>query len=282
MDNEIWLNENWKENLINYCNDYDIPIKYLVEVINDPKVIPMIRGKAFEFSVMQKLKEIIPQDEWIIEKPMINAQSGFHDIDIRMIHKKTDGVIRIECKLAKKESYKLLNDSSNQSVILVKCMRSRTLGERETTSRAPQLGIDKSILQIHNDQYLPQDFDIVITSIGNAFYITNEESGLYMWKPTKKGSEFLNNLRSLDWEQEYKTLKDFTFNRMYVVKSADLAVNKQNKVICTRRKCKKKESCGFIPNYPAIIFDNTSKPINNWIRIEDSLPIFQSFIEKSK
>ncbi|MEK7399180.1 MAG: XRE family transcriptional regulator, partial [Candidatus Poribacteria bacterium] len=260
----------------------DIPIKYLVEVINDPKVIPMIRGKAFEFSVMQKLKEIIPQDEWIIEKPMINAQSGFHDIDIRMIHKKTDGVIRIECKLAKKESYKLLNDSSNQSVILVKCMRSRTLGERETTSRAPQLGIDKSILQIHNDQYLPQDFDIVITSIGNAFYITNEESGLYMWKPTKKGSEFLNNLRSLDWEQEYKTLKDFTFNRMYVVKSADLAVNKQNKVICTRRKCKKKESCGFIPNYPAIIFDNTSKPINNWIRIEDSLPIFQSFIEKSK
>ena len=162
MDNEIWLNENWKENLINYCNDYDIPIKYLVEVINDPKVIPMIRGKAFEFSVMQKLKEIIPQDEWIIEKPMINAQSSFHDIDIRMIHKKTNGVIRIECKLAKKESYKLLNDSLNQSSILVKCMRSRTLGERETASRAPQLGINKAILQIHNDQYLPQDFDMIL------------------------------------------------------------------------------------------------------------------------
>ena len=122
----------------------------------------------------------------------------------------------------------------------------------------------------------------MITSIGNAFYITDEESGLYVWKPTKKGLEFLNNLKSLDRKQEYKALKDFAFNRMYVAKSEDMAVNKRNKVRCTRRKCKKNESCGFIPNYPAIIFDNVGKPINNWVGIEDSLPIFQSFIEKSE
>lgn len=34
-----------------YCDDFDIPINHIVEVISDRKVIPMLRGKAFEFSV---------------------------------------------------------------------------------------------------------------------------------------------------------------------------------------------------------------------------------------
>jgi hypothetical protein len=43
----------WIQSLINYCQEYNIPIEYLGDTLYDPKVVPMIRGKAFEFSVLK-------------------------------------------------------------------------------------------------------------------------------------------------------------------------------------------------------------------------------------
>ena len=44
-ESEQWINTQKK-----FCDRYDFNPRYLAESINDPKVIPMIRGKAFEFT----------------------------------------------------------------------------------------------------------------------------------------------------------------------------------------------------------------------------------------
>jgi len=70
----------WQEKVEEYCKKYNIPLFYLAETMYEPKVIPMIRGKVFEFSVMTALQEILPQNERQVDQSMMNAQIGFHDI----------------------------------------------------------------------------------------------------------------------------------------------------------------------------------------------------------
>lgn len=53
----------------------------------------MIRGKAFEFSTYSRLKQILPAEEWTVTKPVMNAQTGTHDIDLRVLHNLTGKII---------------------------------------------------------------------------------------------------------------------------------------------------------------------------------------------
>lgn len=269
------MSESWQDKIKAYCDKYNILINYLAETLQEPKVIPMIRGKAFEFSVMVALQEILPENKWDVSKPFMNAQTGFHDIDVNVTHKPTGKSIRIECKLVKKESFRSFSDGHSE--IRVKCMRSRTLGTSKVKELAPKLGVERKVLTIHNDQYLPQDFDIVISSIGNAFYRTDKKTGLFEWKPSTTEIEFLKKFNP----SSQNNLKDFAFHKMFVAKTKDLAIGHASRVICTRGKCRKKKSCGFIPNYPIIRFDSKlNKPTNGWIPIEDFLNLFESFINK--
>ena len=264
--------KSWEEKVKEYCEKYNISLFYLAETLYEPKVVPMIRGKAFEFSAMLALQEVLPSNEWTVDKPMMNAQIGFHDIDVRVQHKQTGKIVRVECKLAKKGGFCFFSDGHSE--IRVKCMRSRTLGSSKVKELAPKLGVDEKALAIHNDQYLPTDFDIVITSIGNAFYTTDQKTGLFEWKPTKKGSDFLEKLGVLPKDN----LKDFTFNTIFVAKTEDLTIG-NNKVLCTRNQCENKNNCGFIPNYPIISFDGkTNKPTNGWVSIKDSEKLFKHFV----
>ena len=105
MDRENWINK-----VKEYCEKYNIPLIYLADTLYEPKVVPMIRGKAFEFSVMLALQQVLPPNEWIVKKVPMNAQTGFHDVDVHVVHKKTNRVIRIECKLAKKGSFRTYSD----------------------------------------------------------------------------------------------------------------------------------------------------------------------------
>lgn len=263
----------WQQKIEEYCEKYNIPISYLAETLYEPKVVPMIRGKAFEFSAMIRLEEILPQNEWKVNKASMNEELSFHDTDIRVFHKRTGKSIRVECKLAKKEGYRLYTDGHSE--IRVKCMRSRTLGTAKVNELAPKLGVDKQSLSIHNDQYLPADFDVVITSIGNAFYRTDKKSGLFEWEPKETEEQFLQKLNP----SGAKNLKDFAFERMYVARTLDLAVKLDTGVICSRGKCKNKRNCGFIPNYPVIRFDaKTFQPTNKWVPIEECTNLFKSFI----
>lgn len=267
---------NWIQEVSEFCQYYNISLEFLAETLRDPKVIPMIRGKAFEFFVTESLKSFLPSIDWHIEKPFLNPQLGSHDSDVRVTHINTKKVLSVECKLADKGSYKY-SEKENLNIFRVKCMRSRTLGEAKVKQLAPAYGISESVLKIHNDQYLPTDFSIVITSIGNAFYDTDRMSGSFIWKPSKKGEIFLENLQNLyDLSND---LKDFSFARMYVARASDIAIRDANDVTCTRRKCDDKQNCGFIPNYPVIEIPDKSKyPVSRWTPIEESVKIFESFI----
>ena len=265
------MNEDWEKKVKKYCDKYNIPLIYLADTLYEPKVVPMIRGKAFEFSVMIALQEILPSSEWVIDKQMMNAQTGFHDIDVRVLHKPTNKIIRVECKLAKKGGFRFFEDGHSE--IRVKCMRSRTLGAAKVKELAPKLGVSEKVLSIHNDQYLPADFDVVITSIGNAFYDTDQQTNMFEWKPTKQGEDFLKKLGASS-----NGMQKFAFNTMFIAKAGDLTIG-HNGVLCTRGKCKNKKGCGFIPNYPIISFDKTNnQPNNGWLSIKDSAEIFKQLV----
>lgn len=269
------MDSDWKEKIREYCQRYNIPLDYLADTMYEPKVVPMIRGKAFEFSIYLLLQEILDPGEWEVTKPSMNAQIGFHDIDVLVTHKKTKKDISIECKLAKKGGYQIFTDGHSE--IKVKCMRSRTLGTARVKEQAPKRGVSKKVLTIHNDQYLPVDFDVVVSSIGNAFYQTDKTTGIFEWKPTKSEQEFLLKFKP----SNKNDLRDFAFRKIYIARTKSLAVTRDSRVVCTRRGCKNKRNCGFIPNYPIIYFDaETNKPTNGWVPIEESLNIFESFVGK--
>lgn len=268
------MSKDWTNKVKEFCEKYNIPLFYLADTLYEPKVVPMIRGKAFEFSAMTALQHILPEKEWVVDKTPMNAQIGYHDIDVRVIHKATKKVVRVECKLSKKGGYRLFSDGHSE--IRVKCMRSRTLGPSKVKELAPKLRVDVKSLTIHNDQYLPADFDVVITSIGNAFYKTDLKTSMFEWKPTKQQEEFLKKLSS----SKSSNLKDVAFSKLFIARTSDLTISRSSRVVCTRSKCKNKHNCGFIPNYPIIYFNSrTNQPNNGWVTLEDSLGVFESFLK---
>lgn len=271
----------WQQKVSDFCNHYNIPINFLAETLNEPKVVPMIRGKAFEFSVFEKLLNTLNSDVWLIEKPMMNAQFGMHDEDVRVVHKETNISISIECKLSAKGRFRKQRDG--HFTIPVKCMRSRTLGDARIAQLAPVIGVSEEVLKVHNDQYVLSDFDIVITSIGNAYYETNQETDMFEWAPTQDGIDFLKKMFNTEAESD---LKDLAFNKMYVTSSENITIRTSNWHNCTRRSCVSKTNCGFIPNYPIINFpalnaDGTFNPPNNgWVDIESSEEIFLEIVRQ--
>ena len=115
----------------------------------------------------------------------------------------------------------------------------------------------------------------MITSIGNAFYRTDRNTGLYEWRPKEIEENLLLRLKPSTREN----LKDFAFRTMYVARTEDLAAKPDTGVICSRHKCKNKTNCGFIPNYPIIHFDAaTAKPTNGWVPVEESSELFKRFV----
>lgn len=268
------MSKSWTDKIKDFCEKYCIPLFYLADTLYEPKVVPMIRGKAFEFSAMTALQQVLSEKEWTVDKVPMNAQTGFHDVDVRVVHKATKKVIRVECKLAKKGGYRLFADGHSE--IRVKCMRSRTLGVSKVKELAPKLGVDSKSLSIHNDQYLPADFDVVITSIGNAFYRTDPQTKTFEWKPTTREKEFLEKINP----KRSNNIKNTAFSTMFVARTSDLTISNLSKVVCTRSKCKNKQNCGFIPNYPIIYFNSqTIKPNNGWVPLGSAPSVFESFLK---
>ena len=72
-------------------------------------------------------------------------------------------------------------------------------------------------------------------------------------------------------------MKNFAFKKLYVAKSSDIQIG-NNDIVCTRLKCKNKKTCGFIPNYPIIVFEKgKNQPKTGWVPIENSLSLFEDF-----
>lgn len=267
------MTADWTARIIEYCQEYSIPVEYLADTLYEPKVVPMIRGKAFEYSVIKRLQAILPSNEWIVSKATAGEEAFYHDTDVRVFHKRTGRTLRLECKLSKKEGYRLYPDGHQE--IKVKCMRSRTLGDSKVKELAPKLGVDEKALGAHRDQYVAADFDIVVTSIGNAFYRTDSKTHLYIWKPNKSEQDFLAKLGATDPDSQ----KEFAFNTMFIAKTKDLIASSSTGVTCSRKQCSNKTDCGFIPNYPTIRFDSESvQPLSPWSPIEQAQVVFKSIV----
>ena len=134
-----------------YCDRYNIPIQYLVEIISNQKVLPMIRGKTVEFAVFDYLKKKLSQEIWTVEKENLNPQPNSPDQDVLIIHNKSKSEIIVECKSAVRNSFRLSTKNRNFPHFKVKCHRSRSYMGKST-----------------NDRYLEADFDIVVSNVSNS------------------------------------------------------------------------------------------------------------------
>lgn len=259
----------------NYCKNYDVLMKYLVEIISDLKVIPMIRGKSFEYSTSDRLKEEL-SDRWEVKNLNINAQPNIHDIDVLVIRKKDNKQIRVECKLTKNNSFIINNDIAK---IRVKCMRSRTFSDNASAERmAKNYKVSKEALLIHADSYRKEDFNFVITSLGNSMWKTINNK--YVFNGYKKYFDFLKN-KFPNHFNNFHNFQQETFNFLLFAKASDIAVSTMNNLKCTRKKCKNNgtdKNCGFIPNYPIINLNDVEKNKGPWKMIKYIETEFNNFL----
>lgn len=140
-----------EKRLIEYCERFDVPIDYILDILSDQKVLPMIRGKGVEYNLFTLLKAILNKNDWKVEKRDINPQPNKKDEDIVLVHIKTGKEIVIECKSAVRESFSMTTNRTKVPHFNVKCHRSRSYMGKKT-----------------NDRYLSSDFDIVISNPSNS------------------------------------------------------------------------------------------------------------------
>jgi hypothetical protein len=280
----------WIAEIREYCRKLNIELDDLHQVLTDLKVSPMIRGKAFEFTVCRELQRILPADEWTVTKP----PTGVRDVDVRVVHKMTGRVIRVECKLALKGEFKVAgkkgkNREKGDFLIPVKCMRSRTTKTPEKAeSKAKEFGVSTDAFLLHSDSYRVHHFDVIATSIANAFYVTEKDKELdietYKFKPTAAGEKFIRKLNPPD-----EDVQTFVYNRIYLARAEDIVASAASGIKCRRTKCRDSD-CGFIPNDAQVNFGKVEelpdgvipRPINKWIEIEQARAFFADFAPEDK
>lgn len=245
--------------LKDYCISHGIDFESLLKIINEPKVVPMIRGIGFEYVVEKDLKEkFCNSSRYEIRKPNINAQLGKPDIDVEIFDIERNKSLRMECKLAKNNSFKKKGTLSSNPHCQIKVMRSRTLGEKKIQVVARQEGIDPQLLREHKDSYSFNHFDFVITNLRNAFYRTID--GSFMYAPTEEEEVFLKNFLNTN---DSKELNKLLIENHFFIESKKL-IAKGNEILCRKKVCSDRENCVFIPNYPIFeLTDDTQwKPLS--------------------
>lgn len=148
--------QEWGRKLEAYCKRYSVPIEHFFEIINDQKVLPMLRGKGMEYNVELILKQTLNPAEWVVQKLNVNAQPGTPDQDIGITHKRTAIQLIAESKSAVRGSMRSGLRSKKDKVpqFSVKCHRSRS---------------NKKLAS--NDRYAVNAFDVLISNPSNALYL---------------------------------------------------------------------------------------------------------------
>lgn len=264
--------DEWEKQLYDLCRLYEIPIQNIAQIILDPKVLPMIRGKAFEYSVADRLRITLPATVWSVSQPRMNAQSGQHDVDLKVVHLPTNRHISIECKMSDKGSFRIGNGKSASA--RVKCMRSRTLGSAKVIQRSAELGIAENKLSAHSDSYTDSEFDFVASSLSNAFYDTDKTTLNYFWHASAEEQLSISNIAKNHFAEPKQISSEFIF----LAKAKDLTPLRSG-VPCTRKKCPDKLKCQFIPNFPYVNFQNATYTIQNpWFEVSEIERRFSEFL----
>jgi hypothetical protein len=257
MANEATVIAQLKE----YCNEHGLDFEMLAEVLNEPKVVPMVRGIGYEYVVINYLSKLLLGDaRFAAGKTIVNSQLTVKGSDAEIFDKQTNKLIRLECKLAANGSFSLGTRGNSFPHCKIKIMRSRTLGE-EMIRRVAENGVATvEELTAHKDSYLPDGFDFVITNLRNAFYITTEED-LFKFSPTEEEWHFLSNFANTSNRTEIDNFLKYTH---FHIKATDLTPNGSH-TPCNRRGCPNPTTCNFIPNYPIFNMGST----RNWKELKN-------------
>jgi hypothetical protein len=141
--------------VVAYCKKYNIRVEDFFPILNDQKVIPMLRGKAAEYDAVFTLRQVLDPQVWIVNKLNLNPQPGTSDQDIGVTHRRTGIQIIIETKSAVRGSMTAGVRTRKHKVphFNVKCHRSRS---------------NKTLP--YNDRYLASDFDVIVATPTNALF----------------------------------------------------------------------------------------------------------------
>ena len=82
-----------------YCKTYNIPLENLLDILEDQKVLPMIRGKATEYIGAAFLRQVLDARDWDVQKLNLNPQQNQYDEDISITFRRTGTRLKAETKM---------------------------------------------------------------------------------------------------------------------------------------------------------------------------------------
>lgn len=224
------------DKLLTYCKKFNVPLEFLFEILEDQKVTPMIRGKAMEYNAFLELEKILQRTTWSVQKLNLNAQTGMHDEDISITHRRTGIILKVESKSTVRGSISDGKRSRKLKVphFSVKCHRSRSNIKLAGSS---------------NDRYSVDSFDVLITNTSNAIFEGNTVGEYLEVVHDKKLKKLLHDFYSSSTDEELITACENDWR--YCIPK-DIAID------------------GFIPRTPHVILegDINWKPLS---LIEDRL-----------
>ena len=160
-----------------YCETYNIPLENLLDILEDQKVLPMIRGKATEYIGAALLKQSLNPRDWDVQKLNLNPQQGTHDEDVSVTYRMTGKRLKAETKSAVRGSFRLTAKKEQAPHFRVKCHKSRS-----------------NLTKKHNDRYVGGDFDVLLTNAANA---------IFKGKTLDRGMSLIDKSEAIAWLKDH-------------------------------------------------------------------------------
>ncbi|MCY3859274.1 MAG: hypothetical protein OXG25_10265 [Gammaproteobacteria bacterium] len=167
-----------------YCDTYNIPRENLLDILEDQKVLPMIRGKATEYIGAAVLKQVLDPRDWSVDKLNLNPQPGSYDEDVSLTYKRTGDRLKAETKNAVRGSFSLGKPRGRFKVphFRVKCHKSRSHLTKAT-----------------NDRYEVGDFDVLLCNVSNA---------VFRGRAMERGLPFIEDSEGIEWLRNHYGVQD--------------------------------------------------------------------------
>ena len=171
-----------------YCRTYNIPKENLLDILEDQKVLPMIRGKATEYIGAAVLRQSLDPRDWSVDKLNLNPQPGMYDEDISITYRRTGRRLKAETKNAVRGSFRLRTRINPRAHFKVKCHKSRSHMTKAT-----------------NDRYLVGEFDILLCNVSNS---------IFQSKALDRGLPLIEDDRAIEWlKTHYGVMTDDELRR---------------------------------------------------------------------
>lgn len=169
------------KSITEYCETYNIPREHLLDILEDQKVLPMIRGKATEYIGAVALRKTLDSRDWSVDKLNLNPQPGAYDEDVSITYRRTGKRLKAETKNAVRGSFRTGTRSNDKPHFKVKCHKSRSHMTKET-----------------NDRYLVGEFDVLLCNVSNS---------IFRGKAIDRGLPLLENKDALQWLKSHYGVK---------------------------------------------------------------------------